>query len=137
MPALAFLVVVGLALVALLFVADATLEPGSPAIVTSQRSGLPAARHPDAIHLTTAPAPAPDMTSQAVLAAQPKSATPEAPAKIESAAGEARAEAPAKKTGVGGSAKKARAEVPPQNKVVTEPVYHQQNQFDRFSIKGY
>ena len=77
------------------------------------------------------------MTSQAVLAAQPKSATPEAPAKIESAAREARAEAPAKKTGVGGSAKKARAEVPPQNKVVTEPVYHQQNQFDRFSIKGY
>jgi hypothetical protein len=137
MPALAFLVVVGLALVALLFVADATLEPGSPAIVTSQRSGLPAARHPDEIHLTTAPAPAPDMTSQAVLAAQPKSATPEAPAKIESAAREARAEAPAKKTGVGGSAKKARAEVPPQNKVVTEPVYHQQNQFDRFSIKGY
>jgi len=58
MPALAFLVVVGLALVALLFVADATLEPGSPAIVTSQRSGLPAARHPDEIHLTTAPAPA-------------------------------------------------------------------------------
>ena len=137
MPALAFLVVVGLALVALLFVADATLEPGSPAIVTSQRSGLPAARHLDVIHLTTAPAPAPDMTSQAVLAAQPKSATPEAPAKIESAAREARAEAPAKKTGVGGSAKKARAEVPPQNKVVTEPVYHQQNQFDRFSIKGY
>jgi hypothetical protein len=146
MPALALLVVVGLALVALLFVADATLEPGSPAIVTSQRSGLPAARHPDEIHLTTAPAPAPDMTSQAVLAAQPKSATPEAPAKIESAAREARAEAPAKKTGVGGSAKKtgvggsakkARAEVPPQNKVVTEPVYHQQNQFDRFSIKGY
>ena len=136
MPALAFLVVVGLALVALLFVADATLEPGSP-IVTSQRSGLPAARHPDEIHLTTAPAPAPDMTSQAVLAAQPKSATPEAPAKIESAAREARAEAPAKKTGVGGSAKKARAEVPPQNKVVTEPVYHQQNQFDRLSIKGY
>jgi hypothetical protein len=137
MPALAFLVVVGLALVALLFVADATLEPRSPAIVTSQRSGLPATPHPDAIHLTTAPAPAPDMTSQAVLAAQPKSATPEAPAKIESTAREARAETPAKKTGVGGSAKKARAEVPPQNKVVTEPVYHQQNQFDRFSIKGY
>src|SRR5262245_14231038 len=132
MPALAFLVVVGLALVALLFVADERLEPGSLAIV-SHPSGLPPAGHPDAIILTTAPAPAPDMTSQAVLAAQPKSATPEAPAKIESAAREARAEAPAKKTGVGGSAKKARAEVPPQNKVVTEPVYHQQNQFDRFS----
>ena len=35
MPALAFLAVVGLALVALLFVADATLESGSPPIVTS------------------------------------------------------------------------------------------------------
>ena len=39
MPALTFLAVVGLALIALLFVADAMLEPGSPAIVTSQRSG--------------------------------------------------------------------------------------------------
>jgi hypothetical protein len=123
MPALAFLAVVGLALVALLLVADATLKP---LIVTSQRSGPPKPWHPGAIQtLTTAPAP--DMTSQAVLAAQPKSA-PEAPAKIESAAREARAEAPPKK---------ALAEAPPQNKSVTEPVYHQQNQFDRFSIKGY
>jgi hypothetical protein len=47
------------------------------------------------------------MTSQAVLAAQPKSA-PEAPAKIESAAREARAEAPPKKVRVEGSAKKAK-----------------------------
>jgi hypothetical protein len=135
MPALAFLAVVGLALVALLLVADATLKP---VIVTSQRSGPPKLWHPGAIQtLTTAPAP--DMTSQAVLAAQPKSA-PEAPAKIESAAREARAEAPPKKARVEGSAKKAKkalAEAPPQNKSVTEPVYHQQNQFDRFSIKGY
>ena len=41
MPALAFLAAVGMALVALLFVADATLEKGPPAIVTSERSGLP------------------------------------------------------------------------------------------------
>jgi hypothetical protein len=123
MPALAFFVVVGLALVALLLVADATLKP---VIVASQRSGPPKPWHPGAIQtLTTAPAP--DMTSQAVLAAQPKLA-PEAPAKIESAAREARAEAPPKKARVEGSAK---------NKSVTEPVYHQQNQFDRFSIKGY
>jgi hypothetical protein len=137
MPALALLAVVGLALVALLLVADATLKP---VIVTSQRSGPPKPWHPGAIQtLTTAPAPAPDMTSQAVLAAQPKSA-PEAPAKIEPAAREARAEAPPKKARVEGSAKKAKkalAEAPPQNKSVTEPVYHQQNQFDRFSIKGY
>jgi hypothetical protein len=65
-PALGFLVVVGLALVALLFVANATLEPGSPK-VTSQRAA--------------APALAPNMTSQAVLAAQPKSAWAEAPPK--------------------------------------------------------
>ena len=134
MPAIAFLTVVGLALVVLLLVADATLKP---VIVTSQRSGPPKPWHPGAIQtLTTAPAPAPDMTSQAVLAAQPKSA-PEAPAKIKPAAREARAEAPPKKARVEGSAKKARAEAPSQNKSVTEPVYHQQNQFDRFSVKGY
>jgi hypothetical protein len=38
MPVLAFLAVAGLALIALLFVADAALEnDGSPVIVTSQR----------------------------------------------------------------------------------------------------
>ena len=74
-PALTFLAVVGLALIALLFVADATLEPGSPAIVTSQRSGLPEAQYHNATRtLTDTSAPEPDMTSQAVLAAQPKSA---------------------------------------------------------------
>ena len=79
MPVLAFLAVVGFVLIALLFVADATLEKGSPAIVTSDRIGLPESRHPDTIQtLTTTSAPAPDMTSPAVLAAQPKS-EPEAP----------------------------------------------------------
>ena len=68
MPALAFLAVVGLVLAALLFVADATLESGSPAIVTSDRVGLPEPWHPDTVGaLTTTPAPAPDMSSQAVL----------------------------------------------------------------------
>jgi hypothetical protein len=67
MPALDFLASVGLVLLALLFVADATLEPGSPVIFTSQRSGLPAPQYNNAIKtLNTAPAPAPDMTSQAV-----------------------------------------------------------------------
>src|SRR5262249_24617414 len=115
MPVLAFLAVVGLALVALLFVVNATLEPDSPPIVVSQRSGLPAPWRPDAIQTRpTAPALGPDMTSQDVLAGQAKSAL-EAPAKIESAAREARAEAPPKKARVEGSAKKARAEAPPQN----------------------
>jgi len=117
MPALTFLAVAGLALVALLFVADATLEPGSPAIVTSQRSGLPEPRsHTAARTLTNTSAPAPDMTSQAVLAAQPKSA-PDATANIGSAALAARAKAPHKDKRATG---------------------HQQARFfDRFSIRGY
>jgi hypothetical protein len=94
MPALAFLAVVGLALVALLFVADATLESGSPPIVTSTRVGLPEPWHPNtAGGLTTTPAPAPDMSSKAVLAAEPSDAL----AKVDPAARAARAEAPAKK----------------------------------------
>lgn len=94
MPALAFLAVVGLALVALLFVADATLESGSPPIVTSTRVGLPEPWHPNtAGALTTTPAPAPDMSSKAVPSDQPS----EASAKIDPAARAARAEAPAKK----------------------------------------
>src|SRR5262249_57146982 len=111
-PAFSFLAVVGLVLVALLFVADATLENSSPVIVTSQRSGLPVPWHPDAIKThATEPAPAPNMTSQAVLAAQPKLAL-EALAKI------------------GSAARAARAEAPPQNQRVTQPIDHQQNQFD-------
>jgi hypothetical protein len=78
MPVLAFLAVAGLTLLALLFVADATLERGVSPIVTSSRVGLPEQRHSDTVQvLTTAPAPVPDMTSQLVLSAQPKS-SPEA-----------------------------------------------------------
>ena len=136
MPVLAFFAVVGSVLVALLFAADATLENSSPVIVTSQRTGLPVPRYHNAIKtLTTAPAPAPDMTSQAVLDAQPKS-VPEALAKIEPAAREARAEAPPNKLRIEVSAK-ARAEAQPQNNSFAQPIDHQQNQFDRFSIKGY
>ena len=122
MPALAFLAVAGLALIALLFVASATLEPGLPPIVTSQRSGLPEVRRPDVAQTFSAapaPAPAPDMTSQAVLAAQPKSA-PDALAKI------------------GSAARAARAEAPRKDKVVTQTLNYQVTPLlDRFSIKGY
>jgi len=111
MPALTFLAVVGLALVAMLFVADATLENVSP-IVTSQQSGLPKPRQPDAIRtLTTRSAPEPDMKSQAVLAAQPTSA-PVALTKIYAARAEAR-----------------------PNRVWFR--HQRQNRSDRFSIKGY
>ena len=114
MPALTVLAVVGLALIAFLFVADATLEPGSPAIVTSQRTGLPEPQYP---HAARAPrnTPAPDMTSQAVLVAQPKS-PPDGTAKMGTAALAARAKAPHKGKRVTG---------------------HQMRSFDRFSVKGY
>jgi hypothetical protein len=133
MPVLVFFAVVGSVLFTLLFVADATLENSSPAIVTSQRTGLPAPQYHNAIKtLTTASAPAPDMTSQAVLAAQPKSAS-DAFAKIEAGARETRG----KKVWGEVSAKKKRAEAPPQNRPVAQSFNHQENQFDRFSIKGY
>jgi hypothetical protein len=119
MPVLAFFAVVGSVLFALLFVADATLDNSSPAIVTSQRTGLPAPRYHIAIKtLTTPSAPAPDMTSPAVLAAQPKP-TPDALPKI------------------GSAARAARAEAPPRNNSFSQSNAHQQNFFDRFSIKGY
>ena len=137
MPVLAFFAVVGSVLFALLFVADATLENSSPAIVTSQRTGLPAPQYHNAIKtLTTASAPAPDMTSQAVLSAQPKSAS-DALAKIETGARETRAEALPEKVWGEMSAKKTRREPPPQNGPVAQSINNQQNQFDRFSIKGY
>jgi hypothetical protein len=119
MPALTFLAMVGLALVALLFVADATLEPSSPLIVTSDRVGLPERWRADTGQtLTTAPAAAPDMTSQAILAAQPKSELG-ALEKIKPAA------------------RAARAEAPPKNNHITRPAASPQNRlFDRFSIQG-
>ncbi len=119
MRVLALLGVVSFILVALLFVADATLERSSPMMVTNNRIGLPEPWHPDAIKtLTNAPAPTPDMASQAVLSAQPKS-EPEILEKIEPAA------------------RAARAEAPPQSNGVTRPTYYRQNRLvDRFSIKG-
>ena len=75
MPIFSYFAIVGAVLVALFFLADATLEKGTPPVVTSERQGLPEPWRPDPIQtLVAAPAPEPDMTSQAVLAAQPKSA---------------------------------------------------------------
>jgi hypothetical protein len=112
MPVLVYFVVAGFALIALLFVADATLDRSSPVIVTSDRIGLPERPHPDTIQtLTSAPAPAPDMTLPAVLAAQPKPQPKFEPA--------------------------ARAEAPPENSRVTPPIGYRQNRsVDRFSING-
>ena len=124
MPVLAYLEVVGFVLVALLFVADATLERSSPVVVASDRIGLPERWHSDTIQtLTTAPAPAPDMTSPAVLAAQPRS-EPDILDKL------------------GPAARAARAEAPSKNNRLTQPTGHRQNHdqtnqlVDRFSIRS-
>jgi len=121
MPALTFLAVVGLVLIGLLFVADATLENGPPPIVTSDRTGLPKPWRPDGVKtMTTAPAPAPDMSSEAVLSAQPKTGH-DASARINAVA------------------RAARAEALPRNRQSASPDYYPQqnsNLFDRFSIKG-
>jgi hypothetical protein len=105
MPVASFLALVGLALIAMLFIADGTLEPSSPPIVTSNRVGLPEPWHPDSMYpdairnLTTSPAPAPDMASDLVRAAMPKaqSAPEDDLAKVNPAARAARAEAPPEK----------------------------------------
>src|SRR5262249_60184138 len=74
MPIFTFLVVAAYALIALLFVADATLgHSGSPVIVTSKRTGLPGRRHPDGIQtLIARPPPVPDRPPQAGSPALPK-----------------------------------------------------------------
>jgi hypothetical protein len=92
MPVFAYLVAVGSVLLALMFVTNATLEKGGPAIVTTQRVGLPESQfaNPTQI-LTSTPAPAPDMTSPLVLVAEPK-VQPEVPAVVPAPRG-ARAEA--------------------------------------------
>jgi hypothetical protein len=149
MPIFTYFAVVGSVLIALLFVADATLEKGTPAVVISQY-GLPKPWHPVVASdqyglekpwrpktqkqiLAAVPAPAPDMTSPLVLAAQSTSAF-EA---VTPAAREARAEAPPKKVRVEVSAKKARAKAPPQNQR-TQPSHYQQTRlYDRFSIRSY
>jgi hypothetical protein len=73
MPVFTYVAVVGLGLIALLLILDAKLEKGPPPIITSEREGLPQPWRPDPTQvLTAAPPPAPDMASEAVLAAQPK-----------------------------------------------------------------
>jgi hypothetical protein len=128
MPVLVYFAVIGSVLVALLFVADSTLEKNvSSPIVTSQRIGLPAPRYRHANTAkapTTVPAPAPDMTSQDVLAAQPKSAPDTLPT-IESKAREARAEARPSRRQAEVSAKNARVEATLQNHRLTQVTDHQ------------
>jgi hypothetical protein len=80
MPILSYLAVVGSVLVALLFVADATLEKSGPLPFNNETIGLPKPWHPEpkTSVLTAALAPEPDMSSAAVRAAAPPAATPNA-----------------------------------------------------------
>ena len=102
MPILVYVVAVGSVLIALMFVTNATLEKGGPAIVTTQRVGLPESQLPNPTQiLASTPAPAPNMTSPLVLVAEPK-VQPEVPAVVFAPPG-------------------ARAEAPPQHKPVPGP----------------
>ena len=74
MPIFSYFAVVGSVMVALLFAADATLTKSTtPVVATSSIYGMPKPWHPDPTQtLASTPAPAPDMSSEAVLAAAPK-----------------------------------------------------------------
>jgi hypothetical protein len=74
MPILSYFTVVGSVMVALLFLADATLtKSDTPVVATSSLYGMPAKWQPDATpKLASTPAPEPDMASDAVQAAMPK-----------------------------------------------------------------
>ena len=89
MPIFTYFAVVGSVMIALLFVVDPMLEKGTRAVVTSQyglperpvvtsdQYGLEKPWRPDSKQvLAVVPAPAPDMTSPLVLAAQPKDQSP-------------------------------------------------------------
>jgi hypothetical protein len=90
MPILSYFAVMGSVLVALLFVADATMEKSGPLPFNNESVGLPPAWRADHVESKTAilaatPAPEPDMTSEAVRAAAPPDAVVVAAAKTEAA----------------------------------------------------
>ncbi len=96
MPIFSYFAVAGSVLVALLFAADATLTKSTtPVVATSNIYGMPKPWHPEPTQtLAAAPAPAPDMSSEAVLAAAPKAAPATQPVNERSATADA---APKKK----------------------------------------
>jgi len=131
MPIFAYFVVAGSVLIALLFVVDPMLEKGTRAVVTSQyglpeppvvtsdQYGLEKPWRPDPKQVLAAvPAPAPDMTSPLVLAAQPKDQSPSEVLAKSAATDQSR------------EARAARAEASPTKKRVTRtqpPVEYRQN----------
>ena len=132
MPALAFLASVGLALVALLFAANAMLPDNGPVVVVSERIGLPEPWHPEPDRIsppTFAPIPPPEITSQAVISTQPVSEA-EGHA-IKPAARMARAEAPPKK-----EKRVTWQSTDRQQNHVQHNHVQQSSLVDRFSIRG-
>ena len=131
MPIFAYFVVAGSVMIALLFVVDPMLEKGTRAVVTSQyglperpvvtsdQYGLEKPWRPDPKQVLAAvPAPAPDMTSPLVLAAQPKDQSPPEVLAKSAATDQSR------------EARAARAEASPTKKRVTRtppPVEYRQN----------
>ena len=97
MPILSYFGVAGSVLVALLFVADATLEKSGPLPFNNESVGLPKPWQPDTKGsiLTATSAPEPDMTSAAVRAANPPATQSAA---IPAAATAAKAEAVPERT---------------------------------------
>ena len=124
MPVLAFLALVGLVVISL---------------VAVDRSGVPKISHSGYLPLTNrgrvaAPAPAPDMTSQLMFAAQSAQPSPEVRAKVEAASPpeDRSATTHQKQTAERhrSAALEARAEAPPTKKRVTRtqpPVYRRNN----------
>jgi hypothetical protein len=99
MPIFSYFAVAGSALVALLFLADAKLEKNGPMPFNNEFTGMPKAWHPESARpvsnaavLVSTPAPAPDMSSEAVKAAAP----PPSPLIVEASAAPAAAAVPAK-----------------------------------------
>ena len=131
MRALAFLASVGLTLIAVLFAANAMLPDNGPAIVVSERIGLPEPWHSDpdpASHPALIPIPPPEMTSQAMISTRPVSEV-EGDA-IEAAARTARAEAPPKK-----EKRVARQSADRQQIHAQQNHVQQSSLVDRFSIR--
>src|ERR1043166_3026278 len=91
MPIFSYFSVVGSVLWGLLFPPEATLPKSEPPVVaTSSIYGMPKPWHPDPTQtLAATPAPAPDMSSEAVLAAAPKTAPATQPVNERSATADA------------------------------------------------
>jgi pyruvate/2-oxoglutarate dehydrogenase complex dihydrolipoamide acyltransferase (E2) component len=117
MPILSYFAVVGSVLVALLFVADATLDKSGPLPFNNESIGLPKPWHPEpkSSILTAGLAVEPDMTSAAIRAAAP-------PASPSAVAAPAAAAVPAPA---------AKAEPRPQRTAKAEPASKKQKRIAR------